>query len=103
VVVILAILFSIYIKKPETQKYLTEKLTTYLNENIDSKVDIESIEIDFFKQIAIKDATVYDLNEDTLIYIQNAKVDIDYFNFWEKSFLLNEIKISDAKIKLYII
>tara|TARA_R110002050_G_scaffold221792_2_gene357664 strand:- start:28932 stop:33419 length:4488 start_codon:yes stop_codon:yes gene_type:complete len=55
--------------------------TSYLEGKLNTKVNIEKIDISFFKFIKLEEVYVEDLHQDTLFYIQNLKTEIDFFKF----------------------
>ena len=62
---------------PSVQTFITKKATNYISEETNMKVDIGSIHIAFPKTIRIGDIFMEDLNNDTLFYCRDLKIEAD--------------------------
>jgi hypothetical protein len=76
-ILIIAILFIIQIKS--VQNYGREKLVTFLEKKLDTKVVVKDLSITFPKLIVLEGIYVEDLKKDTLFASDLLKVDIDMF------------------------
>ncbi|MGQ1908372.1 translocation/assembly module TamB domain-containing protein [Marinifilum sp. RC60d5] len=83
------------------QTYLSRNLANYLSKQTHSPITIEGVNISPFKSIILKGLYVEDYQKDTLIYIDNLKVQIDSFNFSKKQLHINKLTLDKSLFKLY--
>ncbi|MEM6320280.1 MAG: translocation/assembly module TamB domain-containing protein [Bacteroidota bacterium] len=86
---------------PAVQTYTTQKITQILSENLDTKVHIEGVDIDFFKTIALEDIYIEDQQQDTLLFAKRLSADIGLFSLFQKNISLNNIGLNGAKVNLH--
>ncbi|MEM1123017.1 MAG: hypothetical protein AAGJ18_21410, partial [Bacteroidota bacterium] len=86
---------------PAVQTYTTQKITQILSENLDAKVHIEGVDIDFFKTIALEDIYIEDQQEDTLLFAERISADIGLFSLFQKNIFLNSVGLKGAKVNLH--
>ena len=82
------------------QTALAKKATAYLSDRFHAKVDIGTVEIEFFKTIVLNDVYVEDLHKDTLVYAKAIKVNINQFNLSEQVFHIKSLSLVNATIAL---
>ena len=82
------------------QTALAKKATAYLSDRFHTKVDIGTVEIEFFKTIVLNDVYIEDLHKDTLLYAKNIKVNINELNLSDQIINLKSISLINATIAL---
>ncbi|MCB9033747.1 MAG: hypothetical protein H6553_07915 [Chitinophagales bacterium] len=65
------------VQQPKVQTWLVGKATKYLTEKTKSDVDIESVDIKFFKTLSLKNVYVSDKYKDTLFFAKNVDVTLN--------------------------
>lgn len=88
------------LQQPSFQTWTTKRVTNYLSEKLDTKVEIGSVDIDFFKKIVLEDIYIEDLSRDTLLYAGKLKADLSLFSFWQQEVNIAGIDLENAKVNL---
>lgn len=71
---------------PKVQTFAAQKAANYLSKELNVPVTVNSLEIDFWKQLVLKDLYIEDLNNDTLVFLKELDVEINDLDFSEKRF-----------------
>jgi hypothetical protein len=79
------------------QTWAGHKAAEYLSKELDTKVEIGSVEIEFFKTIILNDIYVEDQQEDTLLYSKKLRVDISEFSIDDERIDIREIALVNTK------
>jgi hypothetical protein len=84
------------------QNWAIQKLTTYLSTELNTKVQIEHIGIDFFNNLTLDGFYIEDLDGDTLIYAADLRLDygVTWKTFYGKGLNINGLMLENAKINL---
>lgn len=90
----------IVLQLKSVQTALAKQATAYLSGRFHTKVDIGTVEIEFFKTIVLNDVYVEDLHKDTLVYAKTIKVNINKLNIAEQIFHIKSISLINATIAL---
>lgn len=93
-----ASLLLIQVKKVQT--LLAQKAAIYLSERLHAKVEVKSVDIEFFKTLVLEGVFVEDLHHDTLLYSEKLKIDIADFRLKRKELKFQKIALIDATAKL---
>lgn len=91
----LVVLIAIALQFRKTQEWLTGKLENFIEEKIQTRVDIGGVYITFPKSILIEDLYVEDLNQDTLIYSGRLKVNIALLKLLQSKVAASKISLSN--------
>jgi translocation and assembly module TamB len=97
----IVVLLLIVLQFPGTQKYVTDKVTTYVSQKIKSKVTLGGISIAFPKDISLTDLYVEDLHQDTLLYAHSIQVNLNLWDLLSKKLELRDISISRLTAHVY--
>jgi hypothetical protein len=97
---ILAVAAVYAIRTSTVQTWLVQKAATYLSAELKTKVTLRSIDIEFFRTVAIEGLYVEDLQHDTLLYAGEIRTVIDLFNPGEQRIYLSGVDLKDAIFKL---
>ncbi|MES2763405.1 MAG: translocation/assembly module TamB domain-containing protein [Bacteroidota bacterium] len=82
------------------QTWAAKKVTAYLSRELNAKVDIERLKISLISNVTLQGVFLSDKHNDTLVYGKSITVDVSGFNFDKKKLNLDEVKLSDIKVKL---
>jgi len=100
VLLLLFLLIYVLIQQPTTQTWLVQKVTSNLSEKLNSKVEIESVNIEFFKTAVLENIYIEDQNADTLLFSNQLKVDIGLFSLFQKEIFLNKVHLQNGVVNL---
>ncbi|MFN0213710.1 MAG: translocation/assembly module TamB domain-containing protein [Saprospiraceae bacterium] len=101
VVVLIALYFVLQL--PSVQNWLVLKTTTYLSSELQTRVELKRVDIEFFDNVILEGLYVEDLNGDTLLFAQkfSAGLSGNFFSILWNRLDFNEINISHAQIYLH--
>ncbi len=88
------------IRTPVFQTWLVQRATSYLASELETRVEIDRIEIEFFRTLSIKGLYIEDKHHDTLIYAGEINSVIDMFAPGENKIFLSDIELNNATVKL---
>ncbi|MBK7855982.1 MAG: hypothetical protein IPJ79_14860 [Bacteroidetes bacterium] len=69
---------TLLLKVPSVQTFTVNRITYYLSSELKTKVEIESVNIEFLKKIVVNGIYIEDQKHDTLLYAQALKADIGF-------------------------
>ncbi|MDT0295055.1 translocation/assembly module TamB domain-containing protein [Mesonia ostreae] len=95
VLLIILVLLLLFIRSPWGQGIIVDKVTNYVSNKTETKVEIEKLFITFTGDISIKGLFLEDKKGDTLIYTKSLEADIPLWSILKK----NEINIDDVRIE----
>lgn len=100
---IIALLLSVYLlmKIPAVQDWTAQKVASYLQNKIHSKVEIGDVTIDLFKHIILNDVYIEDLQQDTLIFSKRLEVNLGAINPFAPSVKIKNLQLNGAYVNLY--
>ena len=82
------------------QVFVAKKAAVYLSDKLHTRVEIGSIDIEFFKKVVLEDVYIEDLHHDTLLYSKELKLDISRINIEKSKIDVNKIILVDTKFAL---
>ncbi len=88
------------IRIPSVQTWAVKKVTRYLSAELNTKVSLERISIEFFSTVKIEGLYVEDLNSDTLLYAGEISTIIDLFAPGDNKIYLSGIDLKNGIFKL---
>lgn len=97
---VLFLLVYILIQFPTIQTWIVQKITTNLSKTLDTKVEIGSVNIKFFKTISLQNIYIEDQQKDTLLYAQELDASIGLFSIFDSKIYFNQILLNQATVKL---
>lgn len=100
-VTLILLLIGLYfgIQSYTFQTWLGKKVSTYMSNELDTKVSIEAIQLDLFKKAKLKGVIVLDQKQDTILY-GNLNLDIKNFDYKNESLILKKIVLENTTAKL---
>lgn len=97
---IVALAARTLIVMPSVQTWLINRATTYLSDQLNTRVEIRHVDIAFFRKIVLEDIYIEDLQKDTLLFAPSLKVNISQFSFDKQKLTINNLELENARIKL---
>ncbi|MEP6926501.1 MAG: translocation/assembly module TamB domain-containing protein [Ginsengibacter sp.] len=82
------------------QNFIINKVASRLSKNLHTKVSIKHVDLELFNKMLLQGTLVLDQNKDTLLYAENAKVNITDWFFWKDNITLKYIGLDNAIINL---
>lgn len=79
---------------------MAKKAAVYLSDRLHTRVEIGSIDIQFFKKLVFENLYVEDLHHDTLLYSKELKLDIANINFKHHKIDIKDIVLFNTKASL---
>ncbi|MEO6818140.1 MAG: translocation/assembly module TamB domain-containing protein [Ginsengibacter sp.] len=100
-IIFLLILVAILIQIPSVQNYGRQKVVSYLQNKLHTKVEIGKLAIKFPTSISLQNIFIEDQSKDTLLYGGELLVDISMFKLLKKDIEIQTIALDNitAKIK----
>ena len=101
-IIALFLLIVIALQIPVVQNFVKDKVVTYLENKIKTKVEIGTIEIGLPKKIVLNDVYLEDQSNDTLFAGKSLKIDISLFQLFNNKVEINSIDLDKitANIKV---
>ncbi len=99
-IIFILIASAVFIQVKRVQTYLAHKAATYLSEKLHTKVEIKSVDIEFFKNVVLEGVYIQDLHHDTLLYAEKLKLNVADFNLKTHIIDVGKIELVDTKYKL---
>lgn len=88
------------VRTPVFQTWIVQRATSYLASELETRVEINRIEIEFFRTLSIKGLYIEDKHRDTLIYAGEINTVIDMFAPGENKIFLSDIELINATVKI---
>ena len=88
------------LRSHSVQTYLTQWIMTQLSDTYQTKISVGGIDISLFKSIVLEKVLVEDLNQDTLIYVDNVELQVDSLRLFEKRIHLGGIVLNGSRINI---
>lgn len=82
------------------QTRLAKEVSGYLKKNHALDVKIEKVDIDFFSKVNLEEVLVRDHHEDSLLYLSNLAIAIQYIDFTDLKVVVNKMQLENPKIKI---
>ena len=99
VIIILLIGFYFGIQSYSFQSWLGKQATKYLSRELNSKVEIESIQLDFFESATLNKIFILDKHKDTILY-GDILIKIKDFDYKNKSITIQKITLKNINSKI---
>jgi len=102
-IIVFLLLFGtlvLLLQQPGIQTWTTKKATQYLSKKLDTRVEIGSVDIDFFKKVVLEEVYIEDLQKDTLLYARKLKGDIGLFSFWSQELNIAGIDLEGGQVNI---
>ena len=80
---------------------MTHWLMKKMSENYNTKITIEGIDIAFFKSLVLKKVMIEDQQQDTLLFIDKASLNIDSLSFSKRRIYFGSLYFENSNINIY--
>lgn len=100
IVIFLVLLVFILIQVPAVQNFAKNKVVSYLQDKIHTKVQINKLSIDFPKRIVLEGIYLEDQKKDTLLAGNKVQVDIALLKLIQREVLVDYIELSGITAKI---
>lgn len=97
---IIAGVTSLVAYNSSTQTLLVEKYLRSLSKDLNTKIEVQDVQVSFFKGVNLTNLYVEDLHHDTLLYINQLQLEIDYFTYKEKNVEVEKIYLKNPYFNL---
>lgn len=87
------------IQTPKVQNYVVDKIATYLSKKANTKIDIGTVEIKFFRRLRLNKFYVEDQKGDTLLFANHLDAHISLFRPLDKKIYLSKIDFDGVIFK----
>lgn len=100
--VLVVLLTGLYfaLRSPAVQTWISQRLAAYMSDELDTKITIQGVNIQFFTSVVLEELYVEDQHGDTLLHAPSFTVDISQFDYDKQYMNLDAITLTDANIKL---
>ena len=99
-IIFLLIVLFLLVQMRSVQIFAAKKAATYLSGKMNTRVEIGSVEIEFFKKIVFEDLFIEDLHHDTLLYSKKLKIDIGNINIDHHKIYIYNLVLFNTKASL---
>lgn len=99
--VVLLVIIVIALQFPKTQTFVAGKATAFLSKKTHTKVQLNSLSIDFPKTISISGLYLEDEKKDTLFYGKSIRVDLNLWDLLSKKIALNSVELETITGHIY--
>ncbi len=106
-IIFLLVLFAIpttaffILQNKQIQTYLTKQIAEEISENLEAKIEVESVNFRFFNKIILKNVYVEDQFKDTLFYSGEMICNLSKFDRTKKIIDIKNIDLYNARIYLH--
>ncbi len=91
----------IILQIPAVQQFIRTSAVHYLEEKLQTKVELEDIDINLYRHIVLKRLYVEDREGETLLYAGHAAIRIRSIDPLHKTIRLRSIELGDARANIY--
>ncbi len=84
------ITFAFLIRTSTFQTFLAGKIVAYLSNELNTRIEIEGVEIIFFDKISLSGILILDQHNDTIIASKSITLTLDEIDFFNNSFKIKK-------------
>ena len=99
--IFLILLIYILIQVPAVQNFAKNKVVSYLQGKIKTKVEIGKLSLDFPKRLVLENIYFEDQKKDTLLFAGKIRVDISLFKLISNEVDLSYLELNTVKTNIY--
>ena len=88
------------LQAPKVQNFVIQKVTSSLSEELGTPIEIDKIEIKFFRSLHIEHLFAADQNADTLLYLHTLDAKLGLFSLLQQKIALDHIQITGLRSTL---
>ena len=98
---LLFVIIAALIQIPAIQNKIVHFATTFISNKTHTRVEIKNISISFPKSVVIKGLFLEDVQKDTLLFANKAKINIALFDLISSKISISSFSLDSATINLY--
>ncbi|MBC8045233.1 MAG: translocation/assembly module TamB domain-containing protein, partial [Fimbriimonadaceae bacterium] len=104
---LLAAIFFIFLsafllfKIPAVQDWAAQKVTAYLTNKLNTKVEVGDVTIELFSHIVLNEVYIEDLQKDTLLYAKKFEINLGTLNPFSPKVKIKKAQLENAYINIY--
>lgn len=98
---VLLLVLRVLISFPLVQNKLIQFTTKQLAERLDTRVEIEEIQLDFFDHLDLHGVYIEDFHGDTLLYTKQLHADIKLFSLINKKVIIEDLVFENTRFNLH--
>lgn len=95
---LLVVLFSILIRLPSFQTYLTHQAIHILSNKLGTKVTIDNVRFNLYTRLELNNIYIEDDHQDTLLFVKHTEVSLGYLSFFNKKINIKKMSLEDIKL-----
>ncbi len=99
-ILFLILIVLLLIQTAPVQNFARKKVVSFLEQKLDTKVEIGGLDITFPKMLVLEGVYIEDQTKDTLLAGRQLKVDIDLFKLLSNEIQINEINLNGITVKI---
>ncbi len=90
------------LRLPYVQSWAVNRVTGFLSSELKTRVEVGSVDFEFFRSFVFNDVYVQDMHDDTLLFVSNLKATIGMHTLFSdnKKLVLNKVQLTNARIEL---
>lgn len=101
IIALIATLFLL-LNNNRVQNYIAHQVTVNLSEKLQTNVSIGKVDYHLFNTFKFEDLYIQDLKKDTLLFVDNAYADFDFWGFLKGKFVFNDVLLDRFQGNLVI-
>ena len=95
---LLVVLFSILIRLPSFQTYLTHQVVHILSNKLGTTVKIDNVHFNLYTRLELNNIYIEDDHHDTLLFVRHTEVSLGYLSFFNKNISVKKMSLEDMKL-----
>ncbi len=101
-VLILLLLISLAFFVPPVQNFVVQKVVNSIQPTIGTEVSLEKVRFHFPNSVYLEGLYLEDQSQDTLAYIGELDISVDYFALLHKEFEIGSLELSNSNVELRV-
>ena len=98
---LLLVVLRVLISFPLVQNKLVQFTTKQLAQRLDTRVEIDKIQLDFFDHLDLHGIYIEDFHGDTLLYTEQLHADIKLFSLIKKKVIIEDLVFENTRFNLH--
>lgn len=98
--IFLPIFVTLLLSVDSIQNYVVDRATAVISEKLETEVSIGRIDLDLFSRVRVQDFYVEDYEQDTLLYVREAKALFTSFNIKRTGLCISDAEATGAELHI---
>lgn len=98
IVLLSGVALQLVLKVPAVQTFLVKRAASFLSSELNTRVEIESVDIRFFRTLRLNGIYIEDLQQDTMLFVKSLDAVIGEFDFRSKKLVVSEVTLAQPRI-----